>query len=209
METEIKLSPVEPYKAALVFGDELLSPFLGDVRRSDMESVYYKDHGRMLDSFKASLRLRSENGEGICCLKISSGVCGYAKIRREYEVRAENIAAGISSLCTVEDIPQDIRDILKSSEFTAVCGCDFTRTEADYVSPTLHFILSYDIGEYRKGELSAPLGEIELELVDGSAAELSEIAEEIIKKHGLPLCEISKYQKAMSLEEPDGEEAVL
>ena len=71
METEIKLSPVDAAIASQVFADELLRPHLGDARRSDMESIYYIDKYGLLGKMKAGLRIRQENGEGVCCLKVS------------------------------------------------------------------------------------------------------------------------------------------
>ena len=132
METEIKLSPVEAAVASQVFADELLRPHLGDVRRSDMESTYYIDKYGILGKMKAGLRLRLENGEGVCCLKVSRRTEGSAKVREEYEVPAETIADGVVRLCALEALPDELRAVLEGTELAPVCGCSFTRTEADY-----------------------------------------------------------------------------
>lgn len=203
METEIKLSPVSAHTAGQVFGDPLLAPFLGDARRTDMESIYYADRGGALARAGAALRLRRENGDGVCCLKIKAGRQGLADVRQEFEVPAEDVNEGAYKLSRLPDMPFEAAEALKDAAFDPVCQCDFTRTEADYRSETLEFTLSYDIGEYRKGELSAPLGELELELRRGDTLEMDAICRAIMEKYGLAVCEVSKYARAMSLEVPE------
>lgn len=206
METEIKLSPVEPSQASQVFGSDLIRPHLGPSRRHDMESTYYQDKYGLLQKIRAALRLRRENGEGVCCLKVKKGVDGAAAVRHEYEVRAESIEAGVELLCQMDEIPEEIRAILRGAELTPVCGSVFTRTEADYTEEGLTFVLSYDIGEHHNGDRRAPLGEIELELKDGSIDRLNEIAEYIVRTYGLEYGKVSKYAAAMALGEPNEQE---
>ena len=184
METEIKLSPVSAHTAGQVFGDPLLVPFLGDARRTDMESIYYTDREGALARAGAALRLRRENGDGVCCLKIKAGRQGLADVRQDF------------------DMPFEAAEALKGAAFDPVCQCDFTRTEADYRSETLEFTLSYDIGEYKKGELSAPMGELELELRRGDPLEMDAICRALMEKYALAVCTVSKYARAMSLEAP-------
>lgn len=200
METEIKLSPVGAATASQVFGDELLAPCLGEARRFDMESVYYHDEGGLLEQLRATLRLRTENGDGVCCLKITSGHAGAAAVREEYEVPAETIEDGAAVLSENTELSDELRAAL-GGPFAPVCACSFTRTEADYTSDTLSFVLSYDVGEYRKGELTAPLGEMELELKDGDVDALNALADAIVKKYGLTVSTRGKYRTAMALGE--------
>lgn len=203
METEIKLSPVEPSQASQVFSCELIRPHLGPSRRHDMESTYYQDKYGLLQKIRAALRLRRENGEGVCCLKVKKGVEGAAAVRHEYEVHAENIEAGVELLCEMSEIPEEIRAILKGAELTPVCGSFFTRTEADYITDELSFVLSYDIGEHHNGDRRAPLGEIELELKEGSVERLNEIAEYITRTFSLEYGKVSKYAAALALGETE------
>ncbi len=198
METEIKLAPVGAATASQVFGDELLASHLGEARRYDMESVYYQDEGGLLERLHATLRLRTENGDGVCCLKISTGHAGAAAVREEYEVPAETIDEGAALLSERSELSDAVRAAL-GGPFTPVCGCSFTRTEADYASDALTFVLSYDVGEYRRGELTAPLGEIEMELKDGDVDALNELCGRIVEKYGLTVSTVGKYRRAMAL----------
>ena len=207
METEIKLSPVEAAVASQVFADELLRPHLGDVRRSDMESTYYIDKYGILGKMKAGLRLRLENGEGVCCLKVSRRTEGSAKVREEYEVPAETIADGVVRLCALEALPGELRAVLEGAELAPVCGCSFTRTEADYDDGRLRFVLSYDIGEYIKGDLRAPLGEIEMERKAGSVEDLNALCDRLRAKYSLPVGLHGKYTTAMRLDRTETEGA--
>jgi len=202
METEIKLSPVDAAIASQVFADELLRPYLGDARRSDMESIYYIDKYGLLGKMKAGLRIRQENGEGVCCLKVSRRTEGSAKVREEYEVPAEDITEGVQKLCGLEEMPDELKAVLEGAELSPVCGCSFTRTEADYDHDGLQFVLSYDIGEYTKGELRAPLGEIELELKAGDIDALNALCDQLIRKYGLKVGTQGKYTVAMLLDQP-------
>lgn len=207
METEIKLSPVAAAVASQVFADELVRPHLGDVRRSDMESTYYIDKYGILGKMKAGLRLRTENGEGVCCLKVSRRTEGSAKVREEYEVPAETIADGVMRLCGLEALPDELRAVLEGADLSPVCGCSFTRTEADYDDGQLKFVLSYDIGEYIKGDLRAPLGEIEMELKEGSVEALNTLCDRLRAKYSLPVGLQGKYTTAMLLDAPKTDEA--
>ena len=105
METEIKLSPVSAHTAGQVFGDPLLVPFLGDARRTDMESIYYTDREGALARAGAALRLRRENGDGVCCLKIKAGRQGLADVRQEFEIPAEDVGEGAYRLSRLPPRP--------------------------------------------------------------------------------------------------------
>lgn len=199
MEIEIKLSPVSPQAASQVFADELLTPYLGNAERYDMESIYYTDAGGVLRAHGAALRMRHENGRGVVCLKINNGEQGSAKVRHEFEAEAATLSDGIYVLCQLPEIPNDICEALQLSEITPECGCSFTRTEALYSSPELAFALSFDIGECYKGDLRAPLSEIELELKGGSVEHLNTICKLLMERHGLIVCEVSKYRRALML----------
>jgi len=209
-ETEIKLSPVDPPTASRVFADRLLAPYLSEAGRSDMESVYYSCPGGSLSDLGAALRLRMENGSGVCCLKIKSGFNGQSEMRYEYEVPAATIEEGAAKLSEIADIPDDIASLLLAGKFIPECGCSFTRTEARYTSGSLSFALSYDIGEYYRGDVRAPLGELELELKEGRAEDMNAVCAAITEKYGLEVCRVSKYASAMALgldeEKPTGGE---
>lgn len=206
MELEIKLSPVTAAQASKVFGDPRISPFLGEAVRRDMESVYYGDGKGLLRQLGCALRLRSENGRPVACLKIRSGQSGMAEVRQEYEVEAKDIDDGVKKLLELEDMsPEGAAALRELDGLFPACGNSFTRTEAQYDQGGLSFILSYDIGEYFKGDLRAPLGELELELREGDPAALNALCRALCDSHGLTVCHVSKYQRAMELGEDENE----
>lgn len=208
MELEIKLSPVTASQASKVFGDKAVAPFLGEAERRDMESIYYGDERGILGELGCALRLRKENGRPIVCLKIRSGQSGMAEVRQEYETEAQNIEEGVAALLELEDMSAEGAAALKEcGGLYPICGNAFTRTEAEYSRDGLVFVLSYDIGEYFRGDIRAPLGELELELKEGDPSALNALCAELAERHGLTVCHVSKYRRAMELGENQNEKA--
>lgn len=206
MELEIKLSPVTASQGSRVFGDGEIAPFLGEAVRRDMESVYYGDDKGVLRRRGCALRLRRENGRPVVCLKIRSGQSGMAEVRQEYEVEAESIGEGVKRLLELDGMSSEGAEALgEAGGLFPVCGNSFTRTEAEYSKGGLVFVLSYDVGEYFRGDIRAPLGELELELKEGDPSELNALCERLMERHDLTLCHTSKYQRAMELGEDENE----
>ena len=162
-----------------------------------METVYYDDPARILSTHGWTLRLRWENGRGVCTFKgRASGLS-----RLELETAAETVEEGARQLALLPELPPQARTALRAERFSPICGASFVRQVQKRQTEELTFFLSWDEGWLFRGEHSVPFTEAELELCSGTEQALSALAEEYRRRFGLAVCSRSKQQRAMALEE--------
>ncbi len=197
MEIEIKLGPVEPALAAVIFDDMALLPPAGTEERIQMRTTYYDDPEGSFRARKQTLRLRQENHLSVCTFKTALG--GLARL--ELDCRAPDIISGAAQLAAHPDLPQSAKNALLGGVFVPRCGAKFLRrTRLCRVEDTT-FHLCLDEGVLEKGQLSQPLCEIELELAEGDVTTLQRTAKLLMALYKLPLCTKSKQQRALELGE--------
>lgn len=197
METEVKFSPVDERCFRAMLADRALSRPVTPLRRLKMETVYYDDPAHILSAHGWTLRLRRENGRGVCTFKgRASGLS-----RLELETAAETVEEGARQLALLPELPPQARTALRAERFLPVCGASFVRQVQKRQTEELTFFLSWDEGWLFRGEHSAPFTEAELELCSGTEQALSALAEKYRRRFGLAVCSRSKQQRAMALEE--------
>ncbi|MBQ9534327.1 MAG: CYTH domain-containing protein [Clostridia bacterium] len=192
VEIEYKLAPVSAQEAEAVLGDPQIAPHLGARRRIRMETAYYDTPDGALARRKYTLRLRREDGAGVCAFK-SGGVR-----RLETERAAEDIAQGVRALLASGELPANAAEALRG-ELRQTGGAAFVRTCVPYRRGGLSCEIAFDRGELFGGGRREALGELELELKAGDAAELRRLAEYISKKYALSPCKVSKHGRAQRL----------
>lgn len=197
MEIEVKLGPVEPALAAVIFDDITLLPPAGAEERIRMHTIYYDDPAGSFRARKQTLRLRQENDLSVCTFKTALEDLA----RLELDCEAPDIVSGAAQLAVHPDLPESAKNALLSGVFIPRCGAKFLRrTRLCRVGDTT-FHLCLDEGQLEKGELIAPLCEIELELVEGDVDVLQRTAQLLMTAYKLPLCTKSKQQRALELGE--------
>lgn len=197
MEIEVKFSPADAGCFQAMLADRALSRPLTPLRRLKMETVYYDDPAHILSAHGWTLRLRWENGRGVCTFKgRASGLS-----RLELEAAAETVEEGAKRLALLPELPPQARTALRAERFLPVCGASFVRQVQKRQTEELTFFLSWDEGWLFRGEHSVPFTEAELELCSGTEQALSALAEEYRRRFGLAVCSRSKQQRAMALEE--------
>lgn len=197
MEIEVKFSPADAGCFQAMLADRALSRPLTPLRRLKMETVYYDDPAHILSAHGWTLRLRWENGRGVCTFKgRASGLS-----RLELETAAETAEEGARQLALLPELPPQARTALRAERFLPVCGASFVRQVQKRQTEELTFFLSWDEGWLFRGEHSVPFTEAELELCSGTEQALSALAEEYRRRFGLAVCSRSKQQRAMALEE--------
>ena len=134
--------------------------------RYEMDARYYDTQTGLLASQRAGLRLRLENGHGVCCLKCGGGVSGAAHLREEYECPADSIETGVAALPGA-GAPETLCRALLESGVVEICRVRFTRRAFLLHEPKMTAELALDCGTLSRGEQTAPLCEIELELKSG------------------------------------------
>lgn len=197
MEIEVKFSPVEERSFRAMLADRALSRPAEPLRRLEMETVYYDDPAHILSAHGWTLRLRRENGRGVCTFKgRASGLS-----RLELETAAETVEKGARQLAQLPELPQQARAALAAERFLPVCGAAFLRQVQKRQAEGLRFFLSWDEGRLFRGARNAPFTEAELELCGGTEQALAALAEEYRRRFGLAVCTRSKQQRAMALGE--------
>lgn len=194
-EIEIKLAPVLSAQAAAVFADSAIAPFLTAPRHIRMRSQYFDTPAGALAALHYTLRLRREDGAGVCAFK-APGADG---ARLELEVPADTLAAGLETLRAHPELPQDARPLLAGTDFTLIAGVSFTRTVCVYQRDDLRFELCFDEGQLENGVRTGGLSEMELELISGDRAAMAQIADELCARHGLSISTVGKKSQALAL----------
>lgn len=197
MEIEVKFSPADAGCFQAMLADRALSRPAAPLLRLEMKTIYYDDPAHILSAHGWTLRLRWENGRGVCTFKgRASGLS-----RLELETAAETVEEGARQLALLPELPPQARTALRAERFLPVCGASFVRQVQKRQTEELTFFLSWDEGWLFRGEHSVPFTEAELELCSGTEQALSALAEEYRRRFGLAVCSRSKQQRAMALEE--------
>lgn len=197
MEIEIKLGPVEPALAAVIFDDIALLPPAGEEERIRMRTTYYDDPAGSFRARKQTLRLRQENDLSVCTFK--TALEGLARL--ELDCQAPDIVSGAAQLSVHPDLPESAKNALLGGVFLPRCGAQFLRRARLCRVEGATFHLCLDEGQLEKGDLTVPLCEIELELVEGDVDALQRTAQLLMAAYKLPLCRKSKQQRALELGE--------
>ena len=103
MEREFKWNIKQPEDFDVLADSDFVKPLVTEETRLEMEAAYYDTADGLVSKAHGGLRLRRENKETVVCLKLAarSEFDGACKAREEYEVRAEDIRAGIRQLPSV------------------------------------------------------------------------------------------------------------
>lgn len=195
LETEIKLGPALPEQAQRAYDDQTMLLSAGEEQILEMRTCYYDSPSNALAANQQMVRLRWENGRGVCTFK------GRAQdfSRLELECPATDIQTGAGELAAYPEMPPDSAAILKG-ELIPVCGAEFIRrTRLCRAEDTL-MSFCWDQGFFVRGSVRQPFCELELELVEGNLGRLMEVARQLSAVYHLPVCHLSKQQRAMALE---------
>ena len=195
MEIEIKLRPASRAAARAAFSDEGLFPALGETDSIEMHTVYYTDRRGVIPRSRWMLRLRRENEKSLCAFKAPP----VGSARLELEHPAADIQSGAALLCQDPALPKEVRAILQEGELIPLCGARFTRLVRRCAFGAAVFDLALDEGILTGGGRTAPLLELELELVSGPEDALKAASAALSARHELEPLLLSKQQQAMAL----------
>lgn len=202
MEIEYKwdLLPVEGSRLALDVA-ELISPHVRGAHDVFMHATYYDTADGLMEGMRAGLRLRRENDESVCCLKLEERVEGGLSERREYEAAADDVSQAVETLRQA-GAPGDICDALAAAQLVVLCETEFQRRAFDLqVEGEGGFSaeLAFDEGVLRHEGREQELHEMELELKDGSLEAFGAFAEAVEKRLGVRPQPLSKLARALQV----------
>lgn len=193
MEIEVKLAPALPEIGKAILENE---PFYtSEISTVKMDAEYYDTPCRDLKKHGVSLRLRKENAESVCCLKIRKSDIA----RQEFEENAPDIAEGISALCRRTDIPENIKQLLRTSSLVCLFSSHYTRLFRLAQSGASHIEITYDRGYLMQENRCCGISETELELKDGDENDLKALCSYLQAKYSLPLSLSTKAGRAAAL----------
>lgn len=197
MEIEIKLAPVTEAQFLALLADPAVAALrVPGEEITEMEATYYDDAPGNLAQRSYTLRLRRENGRGVCTVK-APAEGEFARL--EAECAADSVEEGICILLEQGKLPMPAAMVLSRMLPVPTCGARFTRRAIRLQQAGFACILSYDQGHLFAGERTAPLAECEAELTEGTAEALQAFFLPLAERHGLPVCRASKHARAMAL----------
>lgn len=171
--------------------------YAGDWQTIRMETTYYDTPGGDLSRRWYTLRRRMENEISVCTVKTPADGLG----RGEWEVVCEDIHRAIPELCKL-GCPADLQ-ALTANGVIPVCGARFTRQ-----ARTVHFRdsvleIALDSGVLFGGSREQALGEIEVELKEGTREDAMLFGAALAENYGLETQSGSKFRRALVLKEAD------
>ena len=169
----------------------------------EMHAIYYDSVDNQVGKLHGGLRVRRENDESVCCLKLSAEGEGGYRVRREYEVDADCIETGLR-LLPQAGAPADLCTELLSKELQVLCETEFTREAltievAGAESEAFVAELAIDSGMMRRQGREAPIHELELEYKSGSLDAFHAYAKRLEVDFGLKVQPLAKLARAMAL----------
>ena len=172
--------------------------------RRRLDSTYFDTPDFRLREARSALRLRRDGRKRIMCFKSESPGAGGVPQRLEWEAPA--LRGRFSP------------EVLPCNEIKAACGVDLRRLATKmgpvfatrFVRCSAEVVLEdgtraevcHDVGTIAAGRVSVPLLELELELIEGSAASMLALAMSLVEPLGLALEARSKAEQGYGLIEP-------
>ena len=202
MEVEYKWKLASPEEGERLLSDPLPGAVLSDAGEIRMDAIYYDTPDGWIASLHGGLRLRQENGESVCCVKLDRETDGGCKVREEYEIPAETIEDGIR-LLPKAGAPEEMSDRLLRDDLVELCRIWFLRRKVLLTlggnQTACSAELAFDHGEASRNGKAVPILEAELEYKSGSVEAFHGAARAMQTDHGLVPQTISKLGQAMAL----------
>ncbi|AMA58940.1 CYTH and CHAD domain-containing protein [Bradyrhizobium sp. CCGE-LA001] len=140
--------------------------------RKHLKSVYYDTPERTLRRNGLSLRVRQSGARFVQTVKTDAAD---DPLRRgEWEASVPSLAPDLA--LAMPFVPEKLRGVLEAQPLEAVFTADIHRHARIVDLPSGTVEVAFDRGELAAGDRSMPVSEIELELKDGSASTIYEIA---------------------------------
>ena len=196
-EFEVKLRvPSEQVLDRILADPELRAMALEEDRTLRMESTYFDTADRCLAARRWTLRRRRENDRSVVTVKTPAP----GRARGEWETEADSPEEAMPELCTL-GAPAELADLVRQG-VAPRCGASFTRVARMLRLPGGSLAeLAMDRGFLTGGDRQERLLEVEVELKEGSEAELEAFAGQLCRRFGLAEEPLSKFARAARLAE--------
>ena len=161
-------------------------------------NIYYETADNQLRRHDMGLRIRGDNGRYEMTMKIAGRVTGGLHQRPEYNVELSKAELDLS-LLPKEVWPEGLSPDDLQSQLNPLFSTDFAREKWVVTHGKSRIELALDLGEVKAGELSEPLCELELELLEGETADVLVFAKQLITHPGLRQGSLSKAARGYHL----------
>lgn len=190
-ETELKYAPPSGFSADALFDDEYIAPYRSEIKSIDMHTDYLDTVGGDAKKQGITLRRRFENGESVIYAKCNRSLRGALTVRGEWSVESSDIE-NAAALLHAQGAPTEK---LSGLPLLICATVSFRRLEC-LVTPYdgFSFLLSFDDGHFGS---DTPFCEVELELCDGTEAELLSFGQKLSAKLDFKPELRSKYARAL------------
>lgn len=171
----------------------------GTFKCQTLETIYYDTPSYSLRKAGLALRVRKQGNEWIGTVKGEGSSTGGLHERPEWSVVLTGPEPGLRLFLTLP-VGERIEKAVGEEPLVMLLKTTFTRKSMDLRLPkggVLEF--AADFGEIITPEQSKPIREIELELKNGSLADIIAIGAKIAKKYGVFLDSRSKYHQGLEL----------
>lgn len=198
LELEYKLQlPSQDCLAEILAAPLIASLSEAPFREIPMETAYYDREDCCFSRLHWTLRYRKEGDDGILCLK-TPGALSHS--RNEWQISAPSMSIdGIRELVR-QGAPPELLSYYEESPPHEVCGARFLRrcTMLTF-SDGSRGELAIDQGQVFGPKGTLPILELELELYEGEATEMTQLATLLCKIFHLKEQPYSKFARARSL----------
>ncbi len=198
LELEYKLQlPSEEHIDILLADPEIVSKLESPFRELPMETTYYDSSDLSYSRQHWTLRHRMEGGKSVVCLK-TPGALSHS--RNEWQVCAPSPDIEAIHGLIREGAPRELLALYTQSPPGPICGARFLRrcTMLTFTDGSRAEV-ALDCGLVFGSKGTLPILELELELYQGEATEMTAFARYLCHKYGLKEQPMSKFARARSL----------
>lgn len=202
LEQEIKLRAADAAILDQILTDPAVcAARISPVEEIRMQTVYYDTEDHLLAQHKWALRCRRENEDTVITLKTPADgnrVRGEWSLTGPDLLRPEGFSPHVYRALFSQGAPRLLLQ-LEGQALQSVCGVQFTRRRCRLQLGDSVAELALDLGRLYRGGRSAPLTEVELELLEGDFAPVEAFAQELAGRFTLQEEPLSKFQQTMLL----------
>lgn len=163
-----------------------------------MDAAYFDTADGMLRDQKIGLRLRCENEETVCCMKLRNATQNGLHVHEEYECPAETLTEGLSKLVSV-GAPTALCQTLLQTSLIAIAHVSFMRQPIVWKTEQFSAELCLDEGHLANNTRKLAFCEIECEYKSGDIAMFEAACTELAERFALHTEPHSKLARALSL----------
>ncbi|HOO61395.1 MAG TPA: CYTH domain-containing protein [Bacillota bacterium] len=209
METEIKISFPSKEELYAVLSSEWFAQCIlpENERVEEYENQYFDTEESTLRSSKTTVRVRRVNGDDyIHTVKISASSQNGFSQRYEWNQASEDedfdarkfLVAAASADDPIELLEEALTPV-KDMKLIPICSNKFERKIVTAGYGDSIFEICLDTGTLYAGEKTAPICELEVELIQGDARDVLSFGEEIISHTNGTYSDKSKFYRCLSL----------